>query len=87
MLTGDIKKTGERKEMLLEEEKTATNLITLWDFDGVLKYSPLFYGYYSTTPEKEDNKPRKGYGYRIPLAYFLTGLGVYIYSFVATLRR
>lgn len=27
------------------------------------------------------------FGYKLPLAYFLTGLVVYIYSFVATLRK
>lgn len=56
--------------------------MTLWDFEGVLKYSPIFYGYYSS---QENSK--QGFGYKGPLAYFLTGLAVYIYSFVATLRR
>lgn len=26
-------------------------------------------------------------GYELPLAYFLTGLAIYIYSFIATLRK
>lgn len=26
-------------------------------------------------------------GYKLPLAYFLTGLAIYIYSFIATLRK
>lgn len=26
-------------------------------------------------------------GYKLPLAYFLTGLAIYVYSFVATLRK
>lgn len=34
----------ERKEMLPEEQKTAMNFLTVWDFEGYLKYSPLFYG-------------------------------------------
>lgn len=80
MLTADVKNAGERKEMLPEEKLTATNLGTLWDFEGVLKYSPIFYGYYT-------NKDGSGTGYRLPFAYFMTGLAVYAYSFVATLRR
>ncbi|KAG8231827.1 hypothetical protein J437_LFUL012321, partial [Ladona fulva] len=68
-----------RKEMLPEEKAVATNLLTLWDFEGALKYSPMFYGFYSN---REKTK-----GYRIPFAYFMTGLAVYVYSFVATLRK
>ena len=66
--------------MLPEEKANATNLMTLWDFEGVLKYSPIFYGFYT-------NKDSKRTGYRLPFAYFMTGLVVYIYSFVATLKR
>ena len=80
MLTADVKSAGERKEMLPDEKRTATNLVTLWDFGGVLKYSPIFYGYYT-------NHDGTSTGYRLPLAYFMTGIAVYVYSFVATLRR
>lgn len=45
-----------------------------------MKHSPLFYGYYSDQPKTKE-------GYPLPLSYFLTGLGVYAYSFVAILRR
>ncbi|XP_046391532.1 transmembrane channel-like protein [Ischnura elegans] len=72
--------SDDRKQMLPEEKKTATNLLTLWDFEGALKYSPMFYGFYS-------NKEKTDGGYRIPFAYFMTGLAVYVYSFVATLRK
>ncbi|RZF48510.1 hypothetical protein LSTR_LSTR011068 [Laodelphax striatellus] len=78
----DYKNAGERKKPLADEAVNATRLITLWDFEGVLKYSPLFYGYYNS----QENS-RKGYGYKGPLAYFITGIAVYIYSFVATLKR
>jgi hypothetical protein len=77
MLTADPKSAGERKEMLPEEKAKATNLLTLWDFEGVLRYSPLFYGYYT-------NRDGTRNAYRLPFAYFMTGLAVYIYSFVAT---
>jgi hypothetical protein len=80
VLTADPKCAGERKEMLPEERAKATNLITLWNFEGVLKYSPIFYGYYT-------NRDGTRNGYRLPFAYFMTGLAVYIYSFVATLKR
>ncbi|XP_034232808.1 transmembrane channel-like protein 2 [Thrips palmi] len=79
ILTADSKSGGERKEMLPEERATAYNLYKLWDFEGPLKYSPLFYGYYT-----DDDRQK---GYRLPFAYFMTGLAVYVYSFVATLRK
>lgn len=80
LLTADPESAGERKEMLPEEKAKSTDLMTLWDFEGVLKYSPIFYGYYT-------NRDGTRNGYRLPFAYFMTGLAVYIYSFVATLKR
>ncbi|XP_065340682.1 transmembrane channel-like protein [Cloeon dipterum] len=70
----------DRKTMLPEEKANATDLLVLWDFEGVLRYSPMFYGFYS-------NRPTQPSGYRLPFAYFMTSLAVYVYSFVATLRR
>ena len=46
VLTGHTEDTGVRKLMLPIEQKTATNLKVLWDFEGILRYSPLFYGFY-----------------------------------------
>ncbi|KPJ09084.1 Transmembrane channel-like protein 3 [Papilio machaon] len=77
-LTANPLQDGERKIIMEEERRNSTNLLTMWEFDGVLKYSPIFYGYYSNVERPE---------YRMPLAYFLTGLVVYIYSFVAILRK
>lgn len=69
---------GERKIIMDDERRNASNLLTLWEFEGILKYSPIFYGYYSNVERSE---------YKMPLAYFLTGLVVYVYSFVAILRK
>ncbi|CAH2035726.1 unnamed protein product, partial [Iphiclides podalirius] len=77
-LTANPLQDGERKIIMPEEVQNSTNLLTVWEFEGVLKYSPIFYGYYSNVERPE---------YRMPLAYFLTGLVVYIYSFVAILRK
>ncbi|XP_046977613.1 transmembrane channel-like protein [Vanessa cardui] len=77
-LTANPAQDGERKVIMEDDRRNATNLLTLWEFEGVLKYSPIFYGYYSNVERPE---------YRMPLAYFLTGLVVYIYSFVAILRK
>ncbi|XP_045784064.1 transmembrane channel-like protein isoform X2 [Maniola jurtina] len=77
-LTENPSQDGERKIIMEDERRNATNLLTLWEFEGALKYSAIFYGYYSNVERPE---------YRMPLAYFLTGLVVYIYSFVAILRK
>ncbi|XP_075991461.1 transmembrane channel-like protein [Anticarsia gemmatalis] len=77
-LTANPYQDGERKLIMEEEKRNASNLLTLWEFEGVLKFSPIFYGYYSNIERPQ---------YRMPLAYFLTGLAVYIYSFVAILRK
>ncbi|XP_022249260.1 LOW QUALITY PROTEIN: transmembrane channel-like protein 2 [Limulus polyphemus] len=80
VLRGQDDSTGMRKEIESEEQDSALNLKAIWDFEGYLKYSPLFYGYYSNREMTEE-------GYRLPLAYFLTSLAVYIFSFFAILRR
>ncbi|XP_033223167.1 transmembrane channel-like protein 2 isoform X2 [Belonocnema kinseyi] len=79
LLTADKKEAGERKIMLPDEEAKATHFLTLWEFEGVFKYSPFFYGWYT-------NKPTNRV-YQLPLAYFITNLVVYTYSFVAILRK
>jgi hypothetical protein len=33
------------------------------------------------------SKSNEGWGYKLPIAYFLAGVVVYIYSFAATLRK
>jgi len=69
--------------MLPEEKANGTNLLTLWDFNGVLKYSPIFYGYYRNEASTKESRT----GYRVPFAYFMTGLALYVYCFVAILRK
>ncbi|XP_014486783.1 PREDICTED: transmembrane channel-like protein 3 isoform X2 [Dinoponera quadriceps] len=79
VLTANATLAGERKIMLREERVKSKQLLTLWEFEGVLKYSPFFYGWYTN---------QDSYGtYRLPLAYFVTNLVVYTYSFVAILRK
>ena len=72
--------SGERKGLLPAERRTATDLQTLWDFEGILKYSPIFYGFYSNAYETNE-------GYKLPFAYFFTGMVLYMYSFIAILRK
>ncbi|RZC36462.1 hypothetical protein BDFB_009679 [Asbolus verrucosus] len=78
MLTADA--TNARKNILKEEKYNSTNFLTLWDFEGIFKYSPLFYGWYTY-------KGSKTSAYWMPFAYFITGLVAYAYSFFATLRK
>lgn len=44
-----ISKEDSRKTITEREQKIAGNLMTYWEFEGYLKYSPLFYGYGKTT--------------------------------------
>ncbi|XP_025158287.1 transmembrane channel-like protein 3 [Harpegnathos saltator] len=79
VLTANATLAGERKIMLKEESAKSKQLLTLWEFEGVLKYSPFFYGWYTNQDSHST--------YRLPLAYFVTNLVVYTYSFVAILRK
>ncbi|CAD5115815.1 DgyrCDS4755 [Dimorphilus gyrociliatus] len=63
-----------------EEKDQALDLASIWDFEGYLKYSPLFYGYYGNTE-------MVGGFYRGPLAYFLTGISIFVLSFVVVLLK
>ena len=61
--------------MLPVESHYAFNLKVMWDFEGIMRYSPIFYGYFSS-------KPYTKAGYQIPLAYFCSGMSVYIFRYV-----
>lgn len=43
-LTGNPEMDKERKTIRPEDQKNASNLLTLWEFEGFLKVSPIFYG-------------------------------------------
>ncbi|XP_053328208.1 transmembrane channel-like protein 2-B [Spea bombifrons] len=69
-----------RKTVPRGEQETAMNYDVLSEFGGVLQYSPLFYGYYN-------NQRTIGFlQYRLPLAYFLVGAGVFGYSLIVVIR-
>ncbi|KAK0180995.1 hypothetical protein PV327_003319 [Microctonus hyperodae] len=80
VLTADKKLAGDRKYLFQDEIAKSKHFLTLWEFEGILKHSPFFYGWYTNW------EPHNG-GYRLPLAYFLANLIVYTYSFVAILRK
>lgn len=55
------------------DEDKMYELRLIHDFDGFIKYSPFYFGYYKsfgTTPT---------YKYNLPLAYFLSTLSILIY--------
>ncbi|CAI5786857.1 channel 1 [Podarcis lilfordi] len=69
-----------RKTVPRAEEATAMNFATLWDFSGLAQYSVLFYGYYN-------NQRTIGWlKFRLPLSYFLVGVGSIGYSFMVVIR-
>ena len=64
----------------MNETKEASYLQTAWDFEGYVKYSPLFYGYYSGVKKFSS-------GYRMPLAFLIANMAQFAYSFIAILRQ
>ena len=72
VLGADWKGSGARKRMLPVEQMYGSNLKVMWDFEGIMRYSPLFYGFYS-----KESESTNGAGYPVPLAYFCAGMAVY----------
>ncbi|KAM4689026.1 transmembrane channel-like protein 2 [Discoglossus pictus] len=69
-----------RKTVPRAEEKTAMDFSVLWDFEGYAKYSVLFYGFYN-------NQRTIGWlKFRLPLSYFMVGVGVFGYSLMVVIR-
>ncbi|KAA0184925.1 hypothetical protein HAZT_HAZT004145 [Hyalella azteca] len=80
LLASTRSNTGERKFLLDEEQEGGYDFKVLWNFEGMLRYSPFFYGYYSrrhSTPE----------GYRVPDAYFHTFIMIFAFSFIMIIRK
>ncbi|XP_055977547.1 transmembrane channel-like protein 2 [Sorex fumeus] len=69
-----------RKTVPRAEEEKAMDFSVLWDFEGYIKYSALFYGYYN-------NQRTIGWlRYRLPMAYFMVGVSVFGYSLTIVIR-
>uniref|UniRef100_UPI003AADB0C2 transmembrane channel-like protein 1 n=1 Tax=Centroberyx gerrardi TaxID=166262 RepID=UPI003AADB0C2 len=69
-----------RKTVPRAEETNAMDFAVLWDFGGYAQYSVLFYGYYNS---------QRAIGwlkFRMPLSYFLVGVGTVAYSYMVVIR-
>uniref|UniRef100_A0A0K0D3P0 TMC domain-containing protein n=1 Tax=Angiostrongylus cantonensis TaxID=6313 RepID=A0A0K0D3P0_ANGCA len=73
-------RTDSRKRIPPNERVHADEIAVVWHYDGYLRYSPLFYGYYS-------DDDFLGQKYPLPLAYFLVTIFIFAYSFFAILRK
>ncbi|CAK6447498.1 unnamed protein product [Pipistrellus nathusii] len=69
-----------RKTVPRAEEERAMDFSVLWDFEGYIKYSALFYGYYN------DQRTIGWLRYRLPMAYFMVGVSVFGYSLMIVIR-
>ncbi|CAL8248707.1 unnamed protein product [Merluccius merluccius] len=70
-----------RKTVPRAEETGAMDFAVLWDFGGYAQYSVLFYGYYNS---------QRAIGwlkFRMPLSYFLVGVGTVAYSYMVVIRK
>uniref|UniRef100_A0AAQ5ZHW8 Transmembrane channel-like protein n=1 Tax=Amphiprion ocellaris TaxID=80972 RepID=A0AAQ5ZHW8_AMPOC len=69
-----------RKTVPRSEETSAMDFAVLWDFGGYAQYSVLFYGFYN-------NQRAIGWlKFRMPLSYFLVGVGTVAYSYMVVIR-
>uniref|UniRef100_A0A8C6VVU4 Transmembrane channel-like protein n=1 Tax=Nothobranchius furzeri TaxID=105023 RepID=A0A8C6VVU4_NOTFU len=69
-----------RKTVPRAEEASAMDFAVLWDFKGYAQYSVLFYGFYN-------NQRAVGWlKFRMPLSYFLVGVGTVAYSYMVVIR-
>ncbi|CAJ1067956.1 transmembrane channel-like protein 2-B [Xyrichtys novacula] len=69
-----------RKTVPRAEQATAMDFSVLFDFEGYLKYSFLFYGFYN-------NERTIGVlQFRLPLSYLLVGVGIFGYSLMVVIR-
>ncbi|XP_028313447.1 transmembrane channel-like protein 1 isoform X2 [Gouania willdenowi] len=69
-----------RKTVPRAEEASAMDFAVLWDFGGYAQYSVLFYGFYN-------NQRAIGWlKFRMPLSYFLVGVGTVAYSYMVVIR-
>ncbi|KAG5841237.1 hypothetical protein ANANG_G00197420 [Anguilla anguilla] len=69
-----------RKTVPRAEENSAMDFAVLWDFGGYAQYSVLFYGFYNS---------QRAIGwlkFRMPLSYFLVGVGTVAYSYMVVIR-
>ncbi|XP_026886147.2 transmembrane channel-like protein 2-B isoform X1 [Electrophorus electricus] len=69
-----------RKTVPRDEQDTAMDFSVLFEYGGYCKYSVLFYGYYN-------NQNTIGLlKFRLPLSYFLVGIGIFGYSLLVVIR-
>ena len=66
--------------MLDDERATGYDFKVIWNFEGMLRYSPFFYGYYSRAVSTAA-------GYKLPEAYFLTFVIAFAFSFITIIRK
>ncbi|XP_076854570.1 transmembrane channel-like protein 2-B [Brachyhypopomus gauderio] len=69
-----------RKTVPRDEQDTAMDFSVLFEFGGYCKYSVLFYGFYNNLNTIGLLK------FRLPLSYFLVGIGIFGYSLMVVIR-
>ncbi|XP_067084561.1 LOW QUALITY PROTEIN: transmembrane channel-like protein 1 [Osmerus mordax] len=69
-----------RKTVPRSEEASAMDFAILWDFGGYAQYSVLFYGFYNS------QRTIGWLKFRMPLSYFLVGVGTVAYSYMVVIR-
>uniref|UniRef100_A0A914CHZ3 TMC domain-containing protein n=1 Tax=Acrobeloides nanus TaxID=290746 RepID=A0A914CHZ3_9BILA len=83
-VTNNDRRNLTRAEKIIPDTEVpaADTWAVIWGYNGYLRYSPIFYGYYSN-----DEYVSTGVKYSLPLAYFMIVLVVFGYSFFAILRK
>ncbi|XP_069122476.1 transmembrane channel-like protein 3 [Argopecten irradians] len=80
LIVGEAHGSIARKSIPISELETSRDFETIWEAEGIVKYSVVFYGYYG-------DERVIGQGYRLPLAYLVTGFATFAVSFIVVLRK
>ena len=80
ILFGDKSNTTFRTSMTKSEIKTGLEWNTIYHYAGYMLYTPIYYGYYG-------DEKQYSFGYRLPLAYFVTTVAIFLHSYYVVLSK
>ncbi|OQV21962.1 Transmembrane channel-like protein 3 [Hypsibius exemplaris] len=80
IIFGDKDDTTFRTTMTTKEVKNGLEWDTIYHYAGYMLYTPIYYGYYG-------DEKKYSFGYRLPLAYFVTTVAIFVHSYWVVLSK